>query len=471
MGDLRLAPVWRAVLGGGLAGLGPAAAGPFSLLPGLVLLWSVSSRPRLAGLWGGLAVLVSHRWLLGLHPLTWMGVPAVLSLPIAVGLLLVCAFAGAGLLMLWSGLACWMSTRVRPLEQALLLSLLWGLAEVWLSGSPMFWIGLGGSLLPMDPWLAVLARWIGAGGLAVVVLLWSWVIVRRQVVMAVLSLVMAHGLGFWLLHHQAPITGSLDLAVWQPAIPTREKFSRERQRRFPAALQAALDQAAARSAPWLVAPEGTLSSSWRTPLPESSTALLSGGFRQVRGQLMSSLLMLQPGGAPKPVPLLDKHRLVPIGEWMPSGLTAGLSAVGGLHPGQPSRFVDGFSPSLALAICYEISHGHALAEAVAEGGQWLLAVANLDPYPLQLQDQFLALSQLRALETSRDVLSVGNTGPTAVVRSDGVVERLLPAGQEGVATAIVQLHAQITPYSRWPDRPLLFMLPLVLLLVRVQGSR
>ena len=108
---------------------------------------------------------------------------------------------------------------------------------------------------------------------------------------------------------------------------------------------------------------------------------------------------------------------------------------------------------------------------MTEGGQWLLAVANLDPYPLQLQDQFLALSQLRALETGRDVLSVGNTGPTAVVRSDGVVERLLPAGQEGVATATVQLHAQITPYSRWPDRPLLFMLPLVLLLLRVQGSR
>ena len=471
MGDLRLAPQWRALLGGGLAGLAPAAAGPFTLLPALVLLWSVSSRPRLAGLWGGLAVLISHRWLLGLHPLTWMGVPPVLSLPIAVGLLLVCALAAAGFLMLWSGLACWLSSRALPLGQAVLLSLLWGLVEVWLSGSPMFWIGLGGSLLPIDPWLAVWARWIGAGGLAALLLLWAWVLLRRQFVMAVLTLAIAHGLGLWLLNHKAPVTGSLDLAVWQPAIPTREKFSLERQRRFPAALQAALDQAAARAVPWLVAPEGTLSSSWTTPLSETSPSLLTGGFRQVRGQLMSSLLMLQPGGTSKPRFLLDKHRLVPIGEWMPSGLTAGLSAVGGLHPGEPSRFVDGFSPSLASAICYEISDGHALAQAVAEGGQWLLTVANLDPYPLQLQDQFLALSQLRALETGRDLLSVGNTGPTAVVRSDGMVERLLPAGQEGVATATVRLHAQITPYSRWPDRPLLLMLPLVLLLERVQGSR
>ncbi|MGB1775485.1 MAG: apolipoprotein N-acyltransferase [Synechococcus sp.] len=471
MGDLRLPPLWRALLGGGLAGLAPAAAGPLTLLPGLVLLWSVSRRPRLAALWGGIAVLVSHRWLLGLHPLTWMGVPALLSLPIAVGLWLICCAAAAGLLSVWSQLACWLDGRIRPLAQVLVLAVLWGLAEVGLSGSPLFWLGLGGSVLPIDPWLAALAQWIGAGGLTVLLLLWAWLLCSRQLWPAVLSLALAHGLGAWLLSQPVSSLGSLDLALWQPSIPTREKFSIEQQRRFPAALQAALDQAAAAQVSWLLAPEGTLPSSWRTALPDASPLLLSGGFRQVRGQTRSSLLMLKPGGSSRPRPLSDKHRLVPLGEWMPSGLTAGLSAVGGLQPGSSSRLVDGLSPPLALAICYEISHGHALAEAAAQGGQWLLTLANLDPYPLQLQRQFLALSQLRAIETGRDLVAVGNTGPTAVVRSDGSTEWLLPPGQEGVAQTTIQLHGRITPYSRWPDRPLLLMLPLVLLLERVQASR
>ena len=94
-----------------------------------------------------------------------------------------------------------------------------------------------------------------------------------------------------------------------------------------------------------------------------------------------------------------------------------------------------------------------------------------DTYPLQLQQQFLALAQLRALESGRDLLSVANTGPTALVRADGSVEMLLPPNKEGVARASVELHSRGTLYSRWPDRGLLLMLPMSVLLGRVQPSR
>ena len=470
MGDHRLAPLWRALLGGALAGLAPAWAGPLTLIPGLVLLWTVVSRPRLAALWGGLAVLVSHRWLLGLHPLTWMGVPAPLSAPIALALLLVCGLAAAALLMVWAHLAGWLEGKLSAVGQASLLALCWGLAEVGLSASPLFWIGVGGSVLPLDPWLAALTQWIGAGGLAALLLLCSWSLARRHLVIGLLTLALAHGCGGWILSQHAASTEVIDLAVWQPSIPTREKFSLERQRRFPAALDAALDRASELDVPLLVAPEGTLPSNWRTPLAEAAPTVLSGGFRQVLGQLRSSLLLLNPGST-EIQPLLDKHRLVPLGEWLPSGLTAGLSAVGGLQPGAASRLVDGISPPLAVAICYEISHGHALAAATGQGGQWILTLANLDPYPLQLQQQFLALAQLRALESGRDLLSVANTGPTALVRADGSLEMLLPPNKEGVARASVQLHSRGTLYSRWPDRGLLMMLPMSVLLSRVQPSR
>jgi apolipoprotein N-acyltransferase len=102
MGDLRLSAGWRAVIGGVLAGLAPSLGGPLLMLPALTLLWSFAERTRWCAAWGLLAVLVSHAWMLSLHPLTWMGVPALLSLPVAITLWLSCGSCAAALLAVWS---------------------------------------------------------------------------------------------------------------------------------------------------------------------------------------------------------------------------------------------------------------------------------------------------------------------------------------------------------------------------------
>jgi apolipoprotein N-acyltransferase len=120
--------------------------------------------------------------------------------------------------------------------------------------------------------------------------------------------------------------------------------------------------------------------------------------------------------------------------------------VGGLHPGGESRLFSLFDSPAAGAICYEIADGSTLALATAEGADWLLSIANLDPYPLQLQQQFLALAQLRAIESGRDLLSIANTGPTALISADGHVERLLPPMQAGLATVTVQLREEVGFY-------------------------
>lgn len=475
MGDHRSRLFWRSVGGGVLAGLAPAASGPLLMLPALALLWSVADRPKGAALWGGMAVLVSHRWLLGLHPLTWMGVPSLLSLPIAVLIWLICALAAAALVGLWAGLARWLMVwtgALRPgdasLSVVVVLSASWGLAEVVLAGSPLFWLGIGGSVLPLDVPLAGLSRWIGSAGLAAVMLMGGWgfelVLIRRNTSRAawvwLAGVLLVHGLGAVALHATPEAQGRLSLAAWQTAIPTREKFSPERQRRLATDLRDALDQAEALDVEALVAPEGTLPSGWDRALAGQPLPLLSGGFRRQDGKLLSSLLLLRPGDGGV-VPLLDKHRLVPLGEALPplpAALSGGLSAVGGLEPGPASRLFRGFDPPGAAAICYEISDGGSLATASAAGAQWLLSIANLDPYPIQLQRQFLALAQLRAIESGRDLISVANTGPTALLRADGIAERLLPSGRAGVGRGVVGLRDASTPYARWREFPLLLML-------------
>lgn len=462
---------WIAAVAAGL--LAGAALPPLGLPPllwlALVPLWALG--PRAAALWGAAAVLMSHRWLLGLHPLDWVGVPLLLSLPLCLLLLLGCGLLGALLVAGWR----WLVQRLGPERwaTALLAAVLWGLAEVLLAKGPLFWIGLGAVALPGDRALAGLAQLMGAGGLAALQLLLGWGLWRllvqwrgrravpwRPALGWLLIVASLHGLGWQRLAAVgAPppleAQASRSLLVLQPAIPTRRKFDSDQQLWMLQQLTGALDQAERRGSAALLLPEGALPLG--QPLPRSAAVeVLSGGFRLVGEQLRSALLAFPPG-ARDATAAVDKHRLVPLGEWIPgAGLIrwAGLSAVGGVNPGLPSRLLLRPDGPLAVAICYEIADGQALAKASREGAQWLLASANLDPYPLQLQEQFSALAQLRAIEAGRWLVSSANTGPSLVVDAAGLVRHRLPPGRAGTLAARVQPRRALSPYSRWGETPL-----------------
>ena len=137
---------------------------------------------------------------------------------------------------------------------------------------------------------------------------------------------------------------------------------------------------------------------------------------------------------------------------------SGLSAVGGVQPGPPSRLLARPAGNLAAAICYEIADGRSLAQAVAQGGGWLLASANLDPYPLVLQDQFTALARLRAMESARWLVSAANTGPSLLISPAGqIVEQLAPGRPAMQLLRVPVLHGR-TAYARWGETPVLLLL-------------
>ena len=462
---------WGGTVALGLAG--GAAAGlalpPLGWLPllwlALALLWGLAGSPPLAFrpaalagfLWGLAAVLVSHRWLLWLHPLDWVGVPGPLSLPVC--------------LVLWLLVAGWLLLvhRLDParLSTALLAAALWGLAEVSLARGPLFWIGLGAAPLPADRSLAGVAALGGAGSLAALQLLIGWALWRAVVMPQQRRAASALALLLTLAGHlggQAALAAGQRgdgpaerLLVLQPAIPTRSKFTADQQIRLLRQLDRALASLAAPPAvASLLLPEGALTAGQRLPSP-SPVEVLSGGFRQEGQELRSSLLRF-PAGGREPVGWLDKHRVVPLGEWVPlAGLLrwSGLSAVGGVEPGPASRLLVRPAGPVGVAICYELSDGSALAAASREGARWLLASANLDPYPALLQGQFQALARLRAIETGRWLVSAANTGPSLLVDASGEVRQALPAGRSGSAVMTLHQRSSLTPYARWGELPLL----------------
>lgn len=478
---------WRLL--GLSAGCGLIAGLSINSLPGLPLIWIALAGLWMltatttwwggvaAALWGGAAVLGSHSWLLGLHPLDWIGVEGVWSRIVTVLVWLLVGAAGAAAVVAW-----WWLSRYYPSHRwfgAVTLAVLWGCGEVLLARSPLFWIGLSTAALPHDRILAGLGRLGGPGLLAGVQLMsgwWVWRFLgltagerRRWLAVGVAAMVAWHAMGgLALAAARAPADAAkapLKLGVLQTAIPTREKFTAAALHELEARMRGAIDTSARSGAEWLLLPEGNLAPGQRPPVrssgPPATVGLLTGGFRRYRQSYRSSLLVYPPART-WPALSIDKHRLVLLGEWLPwqrLGLPFGLSAVGGLQPGGADRLLAG--PPLpwqaAVAICYEISQAHALADASRRGAEVLIAVANLDPYPMALQRQFLALAQQRAIETGRWLVSATNTGPSAVVNQRGRVVQQLPPSAEGLALWDVELHNQPTPYNRLGDAPLLVL--------------
>jgi len=132
-------------------------------------------------------------------------------------------------------------------------------------------------------------------------------------------------------------------------------------------------------------------------------------------------------------------------------------------PGAPSRLLLRPQGAIGAAICYELSDGAALAAASRDGARWLLLSANLDPYPPMLQQQFMAMAQLRAIETGRAVVSVANTGPSVLVGARGKVEQQLTPGRPATGVFVVPQLTGLTLYDRFGEGPLLLVLALAAL--------
>jgi apolipoprotein N-acyltransferase len=77
-----------------------------------------------------------------------------------------------------------------------------------------------------------------------------------------------------------------------------------------------------------------------------------------------------------------------------------------------------------------------------------------------LQRQFVALAQLRAIETGRAVVSAANTGPSVLVGARGEVGQQLPAGRPATGLFAVPQLEMLTPYDRFGEAPLLLLVAL-----------
>ena len=97
---------------------------------------------------------------------------------------------------------------------------------------------------------------------------------------------------------------------------------------------------------------------------------------------------------------------------------------------------------------------------INSGAKLILSVANLDPYPTKLYNQFLSLARLRSIENKKDNLLVSNTGPSGLVKDDGKIIQLLDLKVEQNKIVFPNFSSEKTFYTKFGDKPIfcLFLL-------------
>jgi len=470
---VKSAPHAAAFLAGAAAVLGfsPLDIFPATLLAFAVLihLWAGALTPRAAFLiglaFGAGQFLAGVSWIyVSLHRFGAM--PAPLA-----------AFATAAFcvfLALFPALAGWAQARFCDRRPApLAIPAFWVLSE-WLRG----WILTG------FPWLSAgyaavdspFAGFAPLGGsylvsLAVVAaagLLWMAAVGRARWPAAggFAALALA-GAALQTVEWSAPGSRPLSVSLLQGNVPQSLKFDPERYQRTLATYLRLADESRARL---IVFPEtalprfldlvdpGYLGKLRAVATRNGGDLLLGVPTRRGAGGYYNSVVSLgvSPGAA------YDKSHLVPFGEFVPPGF-GWIVNVLRIPLSDFSRGTTAPRPlavageRVAVNICYEDAYGAEIARQLPEA-TLLVNVSNVAWFGDSLAPgQHLQIARMRALESSRMVLTATNTGITAVVAHDGRVLAQLPQFTEGRLDVGVLGRTGATPYVRYADWPVLVL--------------
>jgi apolipoprotein N-acyltransferase len=153
----------------------------------------------------------------------------------------------------------------------------------------------------------------------------------------------------------------------------------------------------------------------------------------------------------------DKRIPVPFGERVPARQlverVADLSLVPrDMRPGERPPVVRTDLATIGVSISYENLFARVAREAVDQGAQLLVVPTNASSYVTdEVPVQQLAAARLRARETGRDLVVVGPTGPTALIRADGSVAARAPLDRSELVQGQLATRTGLTPYARVGD--------------------
>ena len=441
---------------------------------------SLQEQSLLAGLWGfgyhGTALI----WILGLHPLTWMGVPWLASIAIALFCWIFIACWGAALVVTWAIGLSLTTSQSSPLVRVLIGTGLWCALEALWAAGPLWWTSLSFTQSPHNlvilhlgqlsgPTAVTGAIVAGNGLLAEAVL--ATLHRRRYLIFAVTLLFSLHlvGWNFYSRPIAEPAAAAVQVGIVQGNIPTREKlFSDGLRRALTAYTQGyrALTNTRGddRSVDVVLTPEGALPWLWidrpgqnllyQAILDRGIPAWIGTAGAKADGMTWSLFTVL---GTGEIAGRYDKVKLVPLGEYVPLRSLLG-RLIGRLSPIEASmlpgavhqRFDTPFGRAIG-GICFDSAFSSLFREHAAAGGQFILTASNNDPYSDAMKSQHEAQDILRAIETDRWAVRATNTGFSGIVDPHGRIQWRSPSNAYSVHAHTIYRRLSQTLYVRWGD--------------------
>jgi apolipoprotein N-acyltransferase len=154
-----------------------------------------------------------------------------------------------------------------------------------------------------------------------------------------------------------------------------------------------------------------------------------------------------------------KRFLVPFGEYTPwlieyfpswiKRLT-NTPAGGGFAAGKEPVVLSFSDAHVSPLICFETLSPELVASSVRAGGQIIVNVSDLAWFHRSIiGDQMIAFSVLRAVENRRCFVFAANTGPSAIIESDGKIQVRSGLEQPDILIGKVGPSSSLTPFTRW----------------------
>lgn len=488
------------LLAGVLMGITPAPVNAWplawiALIPLWVVILSSDSWKRTlsyALVWGIGFHGVALFWMTGIHPMTWLGVPWLASLAIALGVWILITLWGSALVTLWALLLSRFTQHKNSLYRVLFGTTLWCLLEGLWSRSDLWWSSLSYTQSPFN--LAILhlgqlsgpntitATLVAVNGL-VAEFIYHYFYHKKQkkstLIWAFTLLFFAHTTGYFLWQTSAATKSgeTFKVGIIQGNIPNRIKFYSQGWQNALAGYTQGYEKLAAQGVDIVLTPETALPFLWtnqnRGYLPliqairEWGIPVWVGAFGQKGDRLTNSLFTLD--GTSTIISQYNKIKLVPLGEYIPFESLLG-KLINRLSPldatlakGSPHQIMETPVGQAIVGICYDSAFSQIFRRQTAEGGEFIITASNDAHYTAPMQWQHHAQDILRAIESDRTTIRATNTGYSAIVEHNGKTRWISNRNTYEIHADTIERRTTQTLYIRWGDWivPLLCVLTLI----------
>ncbi|NMG20420.1 apolipoprotein N-acyltransferase [Brasilonema bromeliae] len=482
---LSLAPLWvlvirsaqRKNLSSSASSAPPASP---ALLP-LSLAWGIG--------YHGIAL----SWITGVHPMTWMGVPWLASLAIALFCWIFITLWGAALVASWAiGMRVISRSIHNGFVRVLIGTALWcGLEALWSAG-PLWWSSLSYTQSPHNLIILHLGQLSGPSAVTAAIVAVNGLIAEALVnrrgaeyteekikffsalsasgrfvylSTAAALFITLHLIGFSLYSRplaQPPET-ALKVGIIQGNVPNEIKLYPEGFRRAIQGYTTGYLKLANQSVDAVLTPEGALPffqdaiirSSMVAAVREKGVVAWIGGFYKQGSSYTNSLFTVAGDGEIKS--RYGKAKMVPIGEYVPfesilGGIVSRLSPLDEHQvPGSSNQVFDTPFGRAIVGICYESAFSGQFRRQAAAGGQFILSPSNDAHYSAAMPSQHHAQDIMRAIETDRWAVRATNTGYSAFVNPHGKTVWISGHNTYEVHAETIYRRQTQTLYVRWGD--------------------